>query len=336
MDREQKEDELSSLNDILNIQDMNEDYIDPDYNTDIPHMLDDAPLDNEINKNTFISDVFEKKDSKPQDINFTKSITLRDKVITFMNETYPIFEAGIKNGVDPFFFAGDGQLPKALKMTLDLAKRIADIYTDEIKPTSSEINAFRYVASLLISEIMSSEEEDAEENFNADALVQDIAQAFRNSKKELLNSDLVKIIHEQDNISILSMKLSSMLISPVLTYEFRKNPNILIKEMTRKIIDKAIKYSYEISSLNDNEEIRYKILDTLVTILTKIMVQAYQKQAQKIISITTRKSEMEKRDIFQDYDPLKDVFVIFDDYTSLFKSTTLLYKQKLETAKKNN
>ena len=335
MDREQKEDELSALNDILNIQDMNEEDIDPDYNTEIPHMLDDIPSEADShNKNTYISDIVEKTNNNIQESVSVKNITLRDKVITFMNETYPVFEAGIKNGVDPFFFAGDGQLPKALKMTLDLAKRIAFIYTDEVKPTSSEINAFRYVASLLISEIMSSEEEDAEENFNPDALVQDIASAFKNSKRELLDSDLIKIIHDQDNISILSMKIASMLIAPVLTYEFRKNKNILIREMTKKIIDKSIKYSYEISSFNDSEEIRYKILDTLVNILTKLMVQSYQKQAQHFLSVTTRKSEMERREIFQDYDPLKEIFSTFDDYTTLFKSTTLLYRQKLEIAKK--
>lgn len=54
------------------------------------------------------------------------ALTLRDRVLSFMKETSPIFETGIRNGVDPFFFAGDGQLPKALNMTLDLSKRIAE------------------------------------------------------------------------------------------------------------------------------------------------------------------------------------------------------------------
>lgn len=343
-DDKKYDDSLSELDSIINIDDMisnkEEEMEDEhvDMSPPIPHThkpSENADNDIPAHYRLNIMDNHEKK-PVPHEVKtvIPEKSTLRDRVINFMRETYPIFEAGIKNGVDPFFFAGDGQLPKALKMTLDLSTKIAKAYSGTNEPTGSEKNAFRYVASLLISEIMSSEEEDAEDNFNADDMVKDIANAFKQSKEEISKTSIDTILDDESQIAITSMKISSMLITPVLIYDFRQNKIKLIGEMCKIIVNTAIEKSNAILPHNTDEYSRWKILDTMIEVLTRLMAKAYEKQAIQFTSFITTKTEPEKREIFDGYDPIKEINRTFEDYATLFSSTTVMYTTQLMAARR--
>lgn len=179
---------------------------------------------------------------------------------------------------------------------------------------------------------MSSDEEDAEDNFNSDDLIKDMGETFKIVRKNITDMDTNKIINHDACISISSMKMAAMLIPPILIYDFRKSKTELVSKMTHVILKETLRIAPEIVQNATDDYSRWKIMEHILDTLTRFMVQSYEKQARHFATVTAIKTEVERQNMFAEYDPLKEIEETFQGYTKLFFETMNIYINQLMRA----
>lgn len=234
----------------------------------------------------------------------------------FMRENEPLFRALASLAEDPFPLMEGGGFGAAAGAAKEIAVSAARQATGKAEPAAHEIRPFRTAAAAIAA---ASWRAGGLATLDSARLAGELAACV-----SIVDEDLDRSVFRETNVSdeaslaMTSAAVSLRLLSPVMTYDFRRDRAETVAAMSGAVVTAAAEAARDVLPENAKPEDRRSVFQTLANCLSTVMAEVYERKARHYVSHVAGMGEAERESFARRYDPMPEVLRGFRENSKVY------------------
>ena len=236
----------------------------------------------------------------------------------FMNENGALFSALALNGGEPKEALASNTLAAAIAKATTIATEIARRFTGNATPMATQIKPFRLAASAIVAQAI---EQGIEPD--VEGVAQMHTEAFRLLSDSLDTSSYPDVSGEA-SLAMTAANVAATLIKPVMTYDFRRDPVIILNELSRVVMAAASETAAGVIPPDGKDIDRQSVLQTTANKLAAIMSSVYERKVRQVLAHISPMLEDDRQSFCEGFDPLPEIIQGFREWAVVFGGSALV------------
>lgn len=237
------------------------------------------------------------------------------------NDLGPVFAAFARSCADGVTL--EGTLPEAAEAVAELAREVAAAVTGQEQIGAREMAPFRKIAAEFVAKAW---KENGLSGYDPRAVAFDIATCFRLHPRD--GSEGFPALSGGASLALTSASVALVLMRPVMTYDFRRDPGTLLAVMRNAVLDAATEAASAVLPKHASLDDRRTVLQTYSNRYADLMASSYERHARRAVAHLVTLAEPEREAWCAAYDPMPDVLQTFGSWGMHFAAINLAFANR--------